>query len=108
MIEALEAARMIVASAFILFMPGLSLSFAFFPKRGEIDWIERIALSFGLSIATLPLLVFHANFLLGIKINLLNVAILNLALATLGYLIYLKRSSTNGRIPHIFRKQKEA
>mgnify|MGYP001559737728 CR=1 FL=1 len=39
--------------------------------KGSIDWIERIALSFALSIAIVPLVVFYLN-LIGIKINLLN------------------------------------
>ncbi len=34
-------------------------------------WIERIALSFALSIAIVPLVVFYLN-LIGLKINLLN------------------------------------
>lgn len=40
-------------------------------EKGTIDWIERIALSFALSIAIVPLAVFYLN-LIGIKINLLN------------------------------------
>ncbi|MDO8623685.1 MAG: DUF1616 domain-containing protein, partial [archaeon] len=40
-------------------------------KDNSIDWIERIALSFALSIAIVPLAVFYLN-LIGVKINLLN------------------------------------
>jgi len=40
-------------------------------KKKEADWIERIALSFALSIGIVLLAVFYLN-LIGVKINLLN------------------------------------
>ena len=55
----------------MLFLPGFFVSYIFFPKTEEIDWIERIALSFALSIAVVPLVVFYLN-LVGIKINVVN------------------------------------
>ena len=62
--------RIIYGSIYVLFIPGFILSFVFF-KPGKIDIIERIALSFALSIAVVPLFVFYLN-LIGVKINLLN------------------------------------
>lgn len=77
----LEAFRIIFGSVYVLFLPGFIISFIFFPKtkefdsnnkeKGSIDWIERIALSFALSIAIVPLAVFYLN-LVGVRINLLN------------------------------------
>jgi uncharacterized membrane protein len=46
----------------VLFVPGYVLVAALFPQNTEIDWIERIALSFGLSIAIVPLLGLLLNF----------------------------------------------
>lgn len=51
----------LLAILFVLFVPGYVLVAALFPgsltaQKPEIDWIERIALSFGLSIAVVPLL----------------------------------------------------
>jgi uncharacterized membrane protein len=46
----------------VLFIPGYCFINALFPKDGEIDLIERIALSFGLSIAVVPLIGFGLNF----------------------------------------------
>lgn len=52
----------------ILFVPGYVLVAALFPSNKEIDWIERIALSIGLSIAIVPLLGLLLNFtILGIR-----------------------------------------
>jgi uncharacterized membrane protein len=67
--------RIIVSSIYILFLPGYLLSHLLFNKNAvtesaqkEIDEVERIALSFTLSIAIVPLLIFYAN-LIGIPIN---------------------------------------
>jgi len=49
-------------------------------EKGEIDEIERIALSFGLSIALVPLIVFYLNWLFEIKINLVNSTMVIIAL----------------------------
>jgi uncharacterized membrane protein len=46
----------------VLFLPGYVLVAALFPRDAEIGWIERFALSFGLSIAVVPLLGLLLNF----------------------------------------------
>ena len=79
MVDIVEIIRIIAGSVFVLFLPGFAWSFVFF-KKDEIDWIERIALSFGLSIALVPTAVFWLNYFLGVKINLLNVSLVILAL----------------------------
>ena len=66
--------RILFGTFFVLFIPGFAWSFIFFPKK-EIDWIERIALSFGLSIALVPLIIFYLNYLFKIKINAFNCTI---------------------------------
>ena len=73
-LTALESLRIVFGSIFVLFLPGFIITYIFFPKSEKekgIDWIERIALSFALSIAIVPLAVFYLN-LIGVKINLLN------------------------------------
>lgn len=79
MVDIVEIIKLIIGSLFVLFLPGFAWSFVFFAKE-EIDWIERIALSFGLSIAMVPIAVFWLNYFLGIKINLVNVSIVILVL----------------------------
>ena len=57
--------RIILGLPFILFIPGYVLIFALFPAKKTdkgIDIIERIALSFGLSIAVVPLIGLGLNY----------------------------------------------
>jgi len=54
--------RIILVLPIVLFIPGYCLFAALFPKEGDIELIERIAFSFGLSIAIVPLVGFGLNF----------------------------------------------
>lgn len=63
--------RIIFGSVYVLFLPGFILTFVFFPIHKEVDWIERMALSFALSIAVVPLIVFYLN-LIGLRISTIN------------------------------------
>jgi len=46
----------------VLFLPGYALIAALFPSKNDLDGIERLALSFGLSIAVVPLIGLGLNF----------------------------------------------
>src|SRR6266480_107474 len=46
----------------VLFAPGYLVASALFPRKGELSWTERIALSLALSIAIIPLLILLLNF----------------------------------------------
>ncbi|MBA7656131.1 hypothetical protein ES703_64045 [subsurface metagenome] len=85
----LELLRIIFGSVFVLFLPGLAWSFVFF-KKDEIDVIERIALSFGFSITLVPLIVFWLNWLLKVRINIVNVTAVILGLIGCALIIILK------------------
>lgn len=54
--------RTILGIPFVLFIPGYILIAALFPHKNDLDGIERIALSFGLSIAIVPLIGLGLNF----------------------------------------------
>ncbi len=54
--------RIIFALPLVLFIPGYCLIAALFPGKEDIDGIERIALSFGLSIAIVPLIGLGLNY----------------------------------------------
>jgi uncharacterized membrane protein len=57
-----DALRIALGLPFILFFPGYALLAFLFPERKSLDLIERVALSFGLSIAITPLIGFGLNF----------------------------------------------
>jgi uncharacterized membrane protein len=54
--------RIVLTLPVMLFIPGYCLIAAFFPKEGDIDLLERILLSIGLSIAVVPLVGLGLNF----------------------------------------------
>ena len=56
------AVREILGLPLVLFLPGYSLLAALFPAKSDLDGIERIALSFGLSIAVVPLIGLGLNY----------------------------------------------
>ena len=56
--------RIVLGLPFVLFFPGYALTAALFPKREGLGGIERIALSFGLSIAVVALIGLILNYTL--------------------------------------------
>ena len=54
--------RTILGLLLILFVPGYSLIAALFPRKDDLDGIERAALSFGLSVAVTPLIGLALNY----------------------------------------------
>ena len=54
--------RIPIGLLMVLFVPGYVLIAALFPRMGDLDGIERIALGFGLSIAVVPLIGLGLNY----------------------------------------------
>jgi len=54
--------RIFLGLILVLFLPGFSLSAMLFPKRDDLDGIERVAFSFILSLAITPLLGLILSF----------------------------------------------
>jgi uncharacterized membrane protein len=54
--------RIVLGLPFVLFFPGYVLLSALFPKKGNLNDIERFALDFGLSLAVVPLLGLALNY----------------------------------------------
>ena len=54
--------RIILGLPLVLFLPGYSLIALMFPRKDDLDGIERVALIFGLSIAVVPLLGLTLNY----------------------------------------------
>ncbi len=90
--------RIVFGAVFVLFVPGLSLSYAFFSET-EIDVLERFALSFALSIAVVPILVFYLN-LIGVKVSVFSVLFVVSFVTVLGYWIARRKHAISFFFKH--------
>ncbi len=80
--------RLALTLLLALFLPEYSLIAALFPRKGDLDGIDRIALSFGLSIAVVPLLGLALNYTpFGIRLVsiLIVLSIFTVSLAVVAY-----------------------
>jgi len=74
-------ARYVLGSIFVLFLPGYSLIKALFPTR-ELDNIERLALSIGMSLALVPITGLLLNYTpWGIRTTPVTLSLLTLTTA---------------------------
>lgn len=76
--------RIPLGLAMVLFVPGYTLIAALFPKKADLEGIERTALSFGLSIAVVPLIGLGLNYTpWGIRLTpvVVSLAIFTIAMA---------------------------
>jgi uncharacterized membrane protein len=81
----------------VLFVPGYTLIAALFPRKDDLDGIERVALSFGLSIAVVPLMGLGLNYTpWGIRLTPVVVSI-SLFTIVMADVAYFRR---NGLPPH--------
>ncbi len=76
--------RYVLGGVFVLFLPGFMLISALYPRSGELDELERAALSIGLSLAIVPLIGLLLNYTpWGIRLEpiMISMAVLAEALA---------------------------
>jgi uncharacterized membrane protein len=72
----LVAFRWVLGSMFVLFIPGYVAVEALFPKSRELDGIERLALSIGLSMALVSLTGLMLNYTpLGIRLEPITISL---------------------------------
>jgi uncharacterized membrane protein len=58
----LPALRIVLGGPFVLFFPGYTMVAALFPGREDLEGLERLGLSLGLSVAILPLMGLVLNY----------------------------------------------
>ena len=81
--------RILFGVAMVLFIPGYALIAALFPARDDLDGIERVALSFGLSIAVVPLIGLALNYTpWGIRLDPILTSLTLFTLAMVGIAWY--------------------
>ena len=85
--------RIIFSLLLILFVPGYSLIAALFPKKDDLEGIERVVLSFGLSIAAAPLIGLLLNYTpFGIRLEpiIVSLSVFMIFMSTIAYIRRLK------------------
>lgn len=60
--DAIPPLRIALGFIFMLLAPGYALTAALFPRRTDVDAVERLLLTLGLSVITVPLLGFLLNY----------------------------------------------
>ncbi len=86
--------RTVLGLLLVLFLPGYALIASLFPKKDDLDTIERLALSFGLSIAITPLIGLVLNYTpWGIRLDPILVSLTGVTLL-LSALAYYRRKRT--------------
>lgn len=94
--------RKALGLAFVLFFPGYVFITALFPNRKELDNLERLALSFGLSIAIVPLIGLGLNYTpWGIRLIpiLVSLTVFNLIFAIAA--VYRRANAVDPWIPKV-------
>jgi uncharacterized membrane protein len=83
---------LILGLIFVLFFPGYTLLVALFPKRDDLDGVRRLALSFGLSIAVVPLIGVVMNYTRwGVSLYSILISVLIFIIAAAGVAWYRRR-----------------
>jgi uncharacterized membrane protein len=70
-LDSVPIIRAILGFVLVFFLPGFAWTLVFFKNR-QLNIVERVALSFGLSIAVVTLSIIVLNKLVGVSINGLN------------------------------------
>ncbi|MFW5746867.1 MAG: DUF1616 domain-containing protein [Nanoarchaeota archaeon] len=83
-----QSVRIVFGSVYVLFLPGFAWTYAFF---SDIDIIERVALSFALSIAIVPLTIFYLS-LLGMPLRAWTVSLVVLLVIMAGVAVTYRKS----------------
>jgi len=88
--------RVVFGLPFLLFFPGYTLIAALFPRKTDLDGIERVALSFGLSIAVVPLVGLVLNYAWEIRLYPILISLAVFIVVTSGIAWYRRRQFTPG------------
>jgi uncharacterized membrane protein len=91
MVDLVSGLQAIVGIALFL-AAGYFISFFFF-RKGEADYIERIAYSLAFSLTIPPMIIFILNFLLKVPLNIVTVYLVNTILIVSGYFYSIKYGS---------------
>jgi len=85
--------RIVLGVPFVLFFPGYTFTCALYPGRDVLDWVDRAALSVGLSLSAVPLIALGLNYTpWGIRLHPVLVSLLLFTLGMSVATMYRRRS----------------
>ena len=96
-LEHVPIIRAILGFTLVFFLPGFTWTLVFF-KGKSINVLERVALSFGLSIAIVTLSLFSLNALFGTRITGFNSALVIIAIIIIPVVLYYLNRFIRGRL----------
>ncbi len=94
-LERLPVIRAILGVILVFFLPGFAWTLIFFR---QINVVERITLSFGLSIAVVTLSILFLNMLIGIRITGFNSVLIIITITIIPVVFYYLRRFIRGRL----------
>jgi len=111
LVPALAPIRIVFGLPFVLLLPGYVLLAALYPRKGDLDSVERAALSFGLSIAIVPLIGLALNYSpWGVRLNPILAFVSLFIVMGAGAAVYRRRAvppeeafAVNVRLPRWYR-----
>ena len=96
-LERLPIIRALVGFVFVFFLPGFVWTLVFFQSK-QINVVERIALSFGLSIAVVTISLLAMNMVIGIRITGFNSVLIIIAVTIIPVVFYYLSRFIRGRL----------
>ena len=95
-LDSVPAIRATLGFILVFFLPGFAWTMVFFSSK-QINIIERLALSLGLSIATVTLSIFALNRLIGMRITGTNAVLTIIVITVIPVVFYLFRKLAGKR-----------
>ncbi len=93
-LDKVPAIRAILGFILVFFLPGFAWTLIFFK---QVNIIERIALSFGLSIAVVTLSILVLNVLIGVRITGLNSLLIIIIITIIPLTFYYLKRFVKGK-----------
>jgi len=90
-VDLIPILRVIGGYILVLFIPGFALTWAFYPRRGDLGRVERVALSFVFSILSVMLAVLATDIVGGFNVTPLGIVVTIAVVTAIGVLAWAAR-----------------
>ena len=87
-----SAIRFVFGFAALTILPGFALSYAFFPRKEDLDPVERLATIVLLSISVVPLMIYYSNKVAKVPITIWSNLAIILVVTAIGGAFWFYRA----------------